>query len=231
MTTILVFDTETTDAQEPELIEAGGYYFDSPDGKIDADSASSSFIYDRYKPTKPIAYGAMATHHILEADLIDCPPSSSFAFPVPFDYMVGHNVDFDWKVVGEPNVRRICTLAMSRWLFPNADSHTLSAMLYRLTPADAHDLLRDELRSAHNALKDCELDARLLGLLLEEARKHAVIETWADLWEFSEHCRVPTHMSFGKHKGMAIKDVLSDYKAWLLKQDDVDPYLRKALLG
>jgi exodeoxyribonuclease X len=36
-------------------------------------------------------------------------------------------------------------------------------------------------------------------------------------------------MSFGKHKGTAIKDVPADYKRWLLGQPDVEPYLAKAL--
>jgi len=36
-------------------------------------------------------------------------------------------------------------------------------------------------------------------------------------------------MPFGKHKGTPMADVPRDYKAWLLNQPDVDPYLRKAL--
>jgi exodeoxyribonuclease X len=38
-------------------------------------------------------------------------------------------------------------------------------------------------------------------------------------------------MTFRKHKGTAIKDVPADYKAWLMKQPDVDLYLSKALSG
>ena len=41
--------------------------------------------------------------------------------------------------------------------------------------------------------------------------------------------RIPTVMTFGKHKGMVIKDVPRDYVRWLLGQPDVDPYLRQAL--
>jgi exodeoxyribonuclease X len=36
-------------------------------------------------------------------------------------------------------------------------------------------------------------------------------------------------MTFGKHKGVAITDIPRDYKTWLLNQDNVDAYLRKAL--
>ncbi|MFO1382174.1 MAG: DUF3820 family protein [Moraxella osloensis] len=36
-------------------------------------------------------------------------------------------------------------------------------------------------------------------------------------------------MRFGKHKGVAIKDLPADYVDWLLKQADLDPYLHLAL--
>ena len=53
------------------------------------------------------------------------------------------------------------------------------------------------------------------------------------LYEFSEIARVPTHISFGKHKGEAIADLAASsegasYLKWLLKQDTVDPYLAEA---
>jgi exodeoxyribonuclease X len=43
--------------------------------------------------------------------------------------------------------------------------------------------------------------------------------------------RIPKVMTFGKHKGAAIADIPADYKRWLLGQQDVDPYLVKALRG
>ncbi|MFG8677603.1 putative quorum-sensing-regulated virulence factor [Pseudomonas aeruginosa] len=36
-------------------------------------------------------------------------------------------------------------------------------------------------------------------------------------------------MPYGKHKGTPINQVPNDYKAWLLRQPDVDPYLVQAL--
>ena len=53
------------------------------------------------------------------------------------------------------------------------------------------------------------------------------------LYEFSEIARVPKHLSFGKHKGEAIADLVTHsdgagYLKWLLKQDSVDPYLVQA---
>lgn len=52
---------------------------------------------------------------------------------------------------------------------------------------------------------------------------------WEALWVISEKARIPTIMPFGKHKGVAIKDVPADYKRWLMKQPDTDQYLLKAI--
>ena len=55
------------------------------------------------------------------------------------------------------------------------------------------------------------------------------VSTLDELWRMSEKARIPSHMTFGKHKGVAIVDIPKDYKTWLLNQDNVDSYLRKAL--
>ncbi|EXR37014.1 hypothetical protein J668_2749 [Acinetobacter baumannii 1276470-86] len=39
----------------------------------------------------------------------------------------------------------------------------------------------------------------------------------------------PTTINFGKHKGTAIAELPKDYIQWLLRQDELDVYLRKAL--
>jgi len=57
----------------------------------------------------------------------------------------------------------------------------------------------------------------------------AELSSWETVWQLSEKARIPKVMMFGKHKGTAIKDIPGDYKSWLLKQPDVDPYLVKAL--
>jgi len=51
------------------------------------------------------------------------------------------------------------------------------------------------------------------------------------LWTLSEEARIPSVMPFGKHKGELITDVPMDYKRWLLNQDNIDSYLKSALLG
>jgi len=48
-------------------------------------------------------------------------------------------------------------------------------------------------------------------------------------WEMSEKARIPKVMPYGKHKGELISQMPTDYKQWMLRQDNVSEYLRKAL--
>ena len=55
------------------------------------------------------------------------------------------------------------------------------------------------------------------------------IQKIEQLYIASEEARIPKSITFGKHKGTAIQDLPADYIQWLLRQDDLDLYLRKAL--
>lgn len=217
----IILDTETTDAtDEREMIEVA--YVPVTLGGRTAITRDGHSFEQRYKPSKPITYGAMATHHILPSDIEGCPPPNTFVFPSGVEYLIGHKIDFDWETIGRPDVKRICTLAIARRLWPN-DSHTLSALMYQFS----HDLedTRLELRDAHSAMADVYFCKRLLNNILDVTDD---ITTLEELYEFSEACRIPTHMTFGKHNGTAISDLPIDYVGWFLGQSDVDPYLRKA---
>lgn len=214
--TALIFDSETTGLVKPQIIEAAWLKINNP---VDLNVIDS--FRQRYAPTKKIELGALSTHHIMDEDLVNEPCHTSFKLP-SVNWVIGHNCDFDVvKVLGEPNVKRICTLALSRSLWPEIDSHRQSAMLYHLERETA----RDRLKGAHSAPCDVE---NCLVILRHIVIKLGNIETWEQLWEASEKARVPVTMPFGKHKGMLIVDVPKDYVRWLLGTPDVDPYLRKA---
>jgi len=216
MTKAIIFDTETTGKNEAVLIEAAWVRLDS----VSPFSISEKFN-QRYNPGKAIELGALATHHILDEELVDCPPAIYFNTPISTEYIIGHNVDYDWNIIGNPNIKRICTLALSRRLWPELDSHSQSAMLYFV---DRHNA-REKLKNAHSALADVENCA----FILEKIVAKLGVTTIEELWNISEQARIPSHMTFGKHKGVAIADIPRDYKTWLLNQDNVDAYLRKAL--
>jgi len=216
MSQAIIFDVEATDKNDAVIIEAAS---------LDVTSLSPFDVgnpwVQRYNPGKPISLGALATHHILDEELVSCPPSTSFKLPAGTKYLIGHNIDFDWVAIGSPEVKRICTLALARSLWPDLDSHTQSALLYYFE----RDTARDQLRNAHSALADVWICSKIVGKIIEKLHPASLDA----LWEMSEKARIPTIMPFGKHKGEAINLVPSDYKQWMLRQDNVSPYLRKAL--
>lgn len=218
----IILDTETTGIKPPvEAIEVGYIRLRSC---IEPHCVEADFV-GRYAPSRPIETGALATHHIMDEDLLGHPPSGSFRLPDGVEYLIGHNVDYDWGVIGRPEVRRICTLAMSRYLWPDV-SHSLGAMIYLLE----RDRARELTREAHGALPDCRMCLIVLRHIFRRLGDLGVCpEHWGGLWEVSEKARLPTVMPFGKHAGKRITELPSDYKDWLLRQPDLDPYLVKAL--
>jgi len=220
--TAYIFDSETTGLNEPHLIEAAWLKLRD----ISSLTVTADFL-QRYKPGKPIELSALATSHILDEELDGCEPYNTFTLPEDVEYLIGHNVDYDWRVIGEPDVKRICTRALSSKLWPAADSHTQSAMIYLHYRTEAADLLRN----AHAALDDVKNCRLLLVKILDTLAVTwgRPVSDWEELWEISEDARIPTVIGFGKHRGMAISDLPSDYKRWLLNQSDLDPYVRKAL--
>jgi exodeoxyribonuclease X len=114
MNNTIIFDTEATGIKEPILIEAAWVELES----FAPFTFTNPFV-QRYNPEKPISLGALATHHIMDEELVDCPLAASFTLPEHVDYIIGHNVDFDWGVIGKPEVKRVCTLSLARKLWPN----------------------------------------------------------------------------------------------------------------
>ena len=176
---------------------------------------------------EPIALGALATHHILETDIVEKPSFDTFKMPQDVQYLIGHNIDYDitaiQKCQPDFSVKGICTLALCRMVWPELP-HTLSAMYYHVM--DDLELARKHLRHAHNAKADIYFTGVILKTLVEQLG----IKDMNSLFIMSETARIPKYITFGKHKGTAIKDLDSGYVSWLLKQPDLDPYLRKALV-
>lgn len=231
---VLLGDTETTgtDHETDEIIEAAWLHLPATIEEFCAVKSPEKFefYHERFKPSIQISLGAMSVHNIIDEDLVDCADSSAFGFPVEAEYLIGHNIDFDWKMMGEPDVRRICTLALSRSMFPELDSHKQAAMIYHIGRIYGRMAwARDLVKGAHAALDDVRMCAALLRfLILMLKHKGTVVDTWEQLALISDEARIPTVMSFGKHKGLRIEDVPSDYVRWYRGQVDKDEWLLKA---
>ena len=220
---ILDTETHTLNGQPIEIAYAPVEIFDH---KISLDK---SRLFDQlYSCDEPISFAAMAVHHILESDLVGMPHYSSFTLPQETTYIIGHNIDYDIRAlekcgVDSSNIKAICTLALARRVWPDAEAHNISALIYMITKGS--EKAREMIRKAHRADMDIILTANILMHIVH----HLQINSIEELYTLSEDARIPRSINFGKHRGTAIADLPSDYVQWLLRQDDLDPYLRKAL--
>lgn len=183
----------------------------------------------RFLPSCDILPEAMAVHGILITDLAGLLPSASAKIP-QCDYIVGHSVDYDWEALAKPDVKRICTLALSRRYFPGG-SHSLGAMMYRIMPPQ---LARELLRKQHEAYSDLACCALLLDSLVTAIGLSETAD-WEELWKISEEAREPLVWAFGKHNGQPIEDAGRGYWRWAVENlTEPDLYLirkLKRLLG
>ena len=175
-----------------------------------------------------ISFAAMAVHHILEADIVDQPNFGTFTVPTETVYIIGHNIDYDIRAiqtcgVDTQHIKAICTLALARLVWPDAEAHNISALIYMISKGS--EKAREMLKGAHRADADIILTANILMHIVHKLN----IQTIEALFEASEDARIPRSINFGKHRGTAIVDLPSDYVQWLMRQEDLDPYLRKAL--
>lgn len=214
MLTAIIIDTETTDKEgDLEVIEMACCDYGNP----------RDAFCSRYQPKVPSKYGALAIHHILPSELAGNPPSAHARLDVPLvDYWIGHNVDFDWKALGSPPVKRICTLALARRLWPELDSHSLVACVY--FTQGQNEVTRTKVLRAHSALDDVHMCNDVLGTIINVLGKTDL----PSLWEASEDARIPRTMTFGKHKGKPVGEVDRGYVRWYKQQTEPDPYLLEA---
>ncbi|KHF78149.1 DUF3820 family protein [Acinetobacter vivianii] len=221
----IILDTETHTLNGLP-IEIAYAPIEIENGKLSLDKKQ---IFDQlYQVGQPISYAAMAVHHILESDLVGQPFYNEFQLPAQTTYIIGHNVDYDIAAIARCGVdvsqlKPICTLALARHVWENAEAHNISALIYLISKGS--DKAREMLKGAHRADADIILTANILMHIIHQLN----IQDIEQLYIASEEARIPKSITFGKHKGTAIQDLPADYIQWLMRQDDLDPYLRKAL--
>lgn len=224
-TKIIISDSETTGLVEPIYpIEIAHLEIDYPSLEV------ISGFEQKFFPPKPIEFGALMTSHILMSELVGSQPSIQGQQEYKefiednVAYMIGQYIQYDWNVYGQPDVKQICTKALATWLLPDyTDSFSQSALLYFFMGDAAKPLLKE----AHTAMADVENNLRLLSYLMPliEA-KIGYTPDIQKLYELSEEAKVPTKMTFGKHKGKTYVEVAridSGYYTWWQTKSDTKP--------
>ena len=224
MSKAIILDTETTGSKPPMNVIELAYM------GVDESLQVTDIFHSMYKPELPIAPGAKAVHHILESEVADAPSFDTFTLPDDVEYIIGHKVNFDIEAIGfgeAEDIRRICTLAIARKHFPGLNSHTQSAMIYYFFPeAEAREMIKNAHRASDDVANCRQLLRKLQSVILE---KGIPFNTFEEMWVESERCRIPDTISFGKHVGSRIEDLPLDYRQWILRQPDMDQYLKIAV--
>lgn len=108
--------------------------------------------------------------------------------------LVAHNLPFDYsfignefKLVGEKfdTVASICTLKLSRKIFPSLKSKSLGSVASHL---------RIKNPNSHRALSDAETTARILIKIIKKLKKEAGIDTIGDLLAYQDGIQVVNNL-------------------------------------
>jgi exodeoxyribonuclease X len=210
---IIVTDTETTGISpfNDRLVEVAGTRL--PDW-----GTFTTLV----NPERDIPAEARAIHHIGPEDVSTAPVEYDAVYNMVDDLgtpdiFVAHNAKFDRKFIERiaPELRPnwICTLKCAQKVWPEAPAHKNQVLRYWLG-IDVEDRLPSGL-FPHRALYDTIVTA---GIFIE-LQKHMSI---AEMIEYSNHNQILKIVGFGKHKGMAWKDVPPGYLRWCVGQDGLD---------
>lgn len=210
-------DTETTDAGPTASVCEVGWV------ETDADFNIVNQVESLIDPQQMISPGASGVHGLTNKDVADSPTLAEFfsaddpgCYGKPFGgsaVAIGHRVSFDLRFLGghfETLDQDVCTLRWARKLYPHADDHKLSTLIYALDlprSPGAHRVMADVMSAYYLAKHVCERLGGNLAYLTEASREPMEVMI----------------CPFGKHKGVAFKDIPRGYLSWMsINMKDLD---------
>lgn len=211
--TALVIDTETDQGREPRPIQVA---------TIDAATGHEWMSY--FNSGRPISPVVTRVHGITDADVAGLEPFELDKMSLG-DYLIGHNVRFDWGVIGRPSVKLICTVRLARAAFPEWDRYSQSRCIEQLIGREQAAAMTAH---AHDALGD----ARMCYLLYQACCERLEIAPtdFAAAHRISNTAKPISRMPFGKYKGRLISEIPVDYVTWMIKNiPNLKPALYSAL--
>jgi len=201
---MIVLDFETTGLQPGyRPLEIAWVEFDSLYKVLES-------VTSLVDPQIPIEPGAQKVHGISAEMLAHKPTLEQFLqgehadkFADEHVLVVAHNAAFDLPMF-EPFCKKatsLCTMRLAQALYPAADNHRLSTLA---------NMFAVEIEPTHRALADAGACFELLRVIA--AKNDKSID---ELLVIASQTSPESLMPFGKHKGKMIKDLPSDYVAWL----------------
>ena len=201
---MIVLDFETTGLQPGyRPVEIAWLEFDS----LYKVSQSVTSLID---PQVPIEPGAQKVHGISSEMLAGMPTLEEFLqgehadkFADEHVLVVAHNAAFDLPMFAPfcKKATSLCTMRLAQALYPTAENHKLQTLA---------SMFAVEVEPTHRAMADVGACFELLRTIAKKEDKSI-----DDLLVVASYTSPESLMPFGKHKGKMIKDLPSDYVAWL----------------
>ena len=201
---MIVLDFETTGLQPGyRPVEIAWLEFDS----IYKVSQSVTSLID---PQMPIEPGAQKVHGISAEMLVGKPTLEEFLHGEHADkfanehvLVVAHNAAFDLPMFAPfcKKATSLCTMRLAQALYPTAENHKLQTLA---------SMFAVEVEPTHRAMADVGACFELLRTIAKKEDKSI-----DELLVIASYTSPESLMPFGKHKGKMIKDLPSDYVAWL----------------
>ena len=211
--TALVIDTETDQGRDPRPIQ------------IATINVMTGFEWMKYfNSGRTISPIVIKVHGITDDDVAGLERFNLAEFELP-EYLIGHNVRFDWRVIGSPSAKLICTVRLARVAFPEWRAYGQSKCIEQL-------LGKEEASRMTIAAHDALGDARMCYLLYQACCERLEIAPtdFAAAHAIANKAHPVSKMPFGKHKGTPIKDVPISYVKWMLGNiHNMQPSLYSAL--
>jgi exodeoxyribonuclease X len=220
----IFLDTETTSATpERGVVEVA---FVVTDENFNVIEEVSSLI----DPQQMISPSASGVHGLTNKDVDSCPTLAEFfsnagaeCYGGPIKgpaVLIGHRVSFDTHTIGpyvDGGYTELCSLRWARKVYPSAEDHKLSTMVFAL------DLPRSA--GAHRALADVYSAMHLV--------RHLCDRTGLSLKQMAEASADPMEIRvvpFGKYKDQPFSAIPRSYLQWMLREiKDLDMDMRYSI--
>lgn len=168
-------------------------------------------------PRRQIPSTASAVHHITDRDVCGAPTIGELE-PILKQLTAGavvvaHNASFDLGflpfLASRPS---LCTMRLAMRVILDAPNYKNQVLRYHLgiddLPADV---------TAHRALGDIEVTSRILEMCLTRYLQAGGVDDVAELLSYMKTPHRLMALPFGKHRGVDITHVPTDYLRWLAR--------------
>lgn len=205
-----VVDSETTGVgAEDKAVEVAGFLFE--------DDRFVRYHTSLVNPQIPIPPEASAIHHLTDEDVADAPLIEEAMAPFfddDFDFVVAHSCAFDKRFMDFGEAPWVCSLKLSRAVYPEAPNHKNQFLRYWLKlPKLVYSYSAQA--AAHRALYDSEVTTYLFQHLLGKATSDDPIPK---MIQVSNNPQLLKTCRFGKHKGTLWSEVPRNYLDYILNK-------------